>query len=958
MSKNEYPPLQLAAELSQRVNDAWADGSFLNSVTPITRNLLIYWFSEAYRDYRPVNFHEGQAQAIKNIIYLHEVLKVQRVTDIYERVNPSLLVTCGMLSPERLHDEIYSHPKYAVKMATGTGKTWVLEAILVWQYLNAKHHMPGNFTTNFLVVAPGLIVYERLLDAFLGKLNDDGVTRNAMTGDLHRMQDLFIPEEYRDEVFGFLGSSVLAKSDIGSSVTGDGALAITNYHLLMQKEGKVDDGDSWSLPVRPGTTAGNSLDVLDGAIGNGRALEYLHNLPDLMVINDEAHHIHSTQKAGELGEVEWQKSLRYIATGKAAERYMQVDFSATPYIERNGKKTYFPHIIVDFDLKVAIQHGLVKTLALDERKELNTEALDYKSVRDESNHVMALSDGQRAMLRAGRAKLDKLTTEFAKVDMDGTKSPKMMVMCEETEVVPLVREFLLSEGMTGDDIIEIHSNKKGEVGEEEWQQIKLKLSSLDQHPRPRVVISVLMLREGFDVNNICVIVPLRSTQSGILLEQTIGRGLRLMWRGDPAIDELKRQNLERIMVEHKKPEGWYDILSIVEHPAFRQFYDELIAEGTVVDVPGDPGSDNVVADLVQVGLKEGYERYDFYFPTIVSEGEQMMAPMQLNVENLRPYDQDLETLKRWVPQNEQWISSEVTKKVKIGDFSVSDGVFTATSYNDYLGRLVRRISDLLNSKTDEHARMRGAKVWPALSVNAAQLAAVVDQYIRTRLFGRTVDPQDESVFRVLKINDLIDHISGQISGLVVEAQNNQEMSGDTEVIETPLSSVSKITVREEYSLELAKSIYERTPFPKNKGLFERNFLQFADLDGEVDAVAKIMENKHTFVKLRYVRSDGLPANYMPDFFVRIDGDVYMVETKAQNMVKEENVQRKKRAAMRWVTRTNALPADKRRNLTWHYAILADDKFYEWQRRGASMHDILTYFELGEASEAHDSGRLF
>ncbi len=59
-----------------------------------------------------------------------------------------------------------------------------------------------------------------------------------------------------------------------------------------------------------------------------------------------------------------------------------------------------------------------------------------------------------------------------------------------------------------------------------------RLFSVDSHATPRVIVSVLMLREGFDVNNICVIVPLRSSQAQILLEQTIGRGLRLMWRDD------------------------------------------------------------------------------------------------------------------------------------------------------------------------------------------------------------------------------------------------------------------------------------------------------------------------------------------------------------------------------------------------------------------------------------------
>ena len=61
--------------------------------------------------------------------------------------------------------------------------------------------------------------------------------------------------------------------------------------------------------------------------------------------------------------------------------------------------------------------------------------------------------------------------------------------------------------------------------------LRERLFDVDRHAKPRVIISVLMLREGFDVNNICVIVPLRASSAGILLEQTIGRGRRLMWRG-------------------------------------------------------------------------------------------------------------------------------------------------------------------------------------------------------------------------------------------------------------------------------------------------------------------------------------------------------------------------------------------------------------------------------------------
>ena len=961
---SKYPSLDFAQAVTDRANAAWQDGSFMENVTPTTRALLTYWFDVAFTDLRDLNFHEGQRQAVLNAIYIHEVLKKNKVLDVYEAIAPQLLLERGS-GLEHLSDAIYNHPKYAVKMATGTGKTWVLQAMLIWQYLNARHE-EGNYTKNFLVVAPGLIVYERLLDAFQGKLNDDGVTRDFETSDLFGTKDLFIPEEYRDEVFGFLQSSVAAKTDIGSKVTGDGLIAITNYHLLMgveedEKEAELlvsPEIESWSLPVSPGVSAGNSLDTLDAGLGRKKELEYLHNLPDLMVINDEAHHIHTMKRGGEVGEVEWQKSLRYIAEGKN-ERFIQVDFSATPYNERGKEKIYFPHIIVDFELKTAIRKGLVKTLVLDERKELATEELDYKVIRDGSRHVIDLSEGQRQMLRAGMSKLKLLEQSFDDVSVEG-KSPKLMVMCEDTEVVPHVAKFLQDEGLGEDEILEIHSNKKGEVGEEEWRGLKRKLFALDKTAKPRVVISVLMLREGFDVNNICVIVPLRSSQSGILLEQTIGRGLRLMWRGDAEIDELKRENRHRIMVEHKSASNYFDVLSIVEHPAFRDFYKDLIADGLIGEGEEDPTTEcDVKGDLLTVGLREGYEQYDFRLPLIVSESSETMQTPSMDVTRLKPFHIKFEQMQKFVPNNEQWISKEITEDVHFGDFEVSGGVFRATSYNDYVARIVTRIMDKLHTPTEKVSKFKsGAGGFPALSVNAAQLAGVTDQYIRSRLFDQEIDPSREDNWKVMKVSQIIDHIVGQVAGLIAGAQEETEVHDDTEVVFTPLSSVDRLTVRENYALTLAKNIYEMTPFPSNKGQYERDFMEYTDHDGAVDAVAKIIENRHTFVRFRYVRDDGLPAQYIPDFFVRFGNDIFIVETKAQDQVSHSNVVRKQKAAVRWCERINKLPSDKREGLTWHYAILGHATFYDWKNKMMGVRDMLEFAELRNGVDTNWSGRLF
>ena len=148
------------------------------------------------------------------------------------------------------------------------------------------------------------------------------------------------------------------------------------------------------------------------------------------------------------------------------------------------------------------------------------------------------------MLRAGLTKLQRLEEEFVK--QDEKKNPKMLIVCQDTTVSPFVEEFLKSEGLGNEDIVTIDSNKQGEVKDEEWQEIKKKLFDIDRYKSPKVVVSVLMLREGFDVNNICVLVPLRSSQAPILLEQLVGRGLRLMWR-EPDYQEVKREDRLRRM---------------------------------------------------------------------------------------------------------------------------------------------------------------------------------------------------------------------------------------------------------------------------------------------------------------------------------------------------------------------------------------------------------------------------
>lgn len=962
--------LSLAQGLTTKVNGVCAGldegiAPILDQVSEMTAELLKWWFQADFQDTRSFNFHPGQRQALLNVIYAHEVLGISTLQDLYQAAAPAVMLGSARDS-EIIRAPKNAYPKYCLKMATGTGKTWVLQALMIWQILNANR-APNSprFTKNFLVVAPGLIVYDRLLDAFMGKERDG--KRDFSISDLAVFRELFIPDAYRDEVFRFVQGAVCPKEDIGRKVTAGGIIAISNWHVLSEEGEPEDDGDIETpgasadpkaivqsiLPLTPGTNQGNDLNVLNRRYERGGILSYLTELPALMVFNDEAHHIHDFKREGEVTEVEWQKSLNQIAEPKGS-RFVQVDFSATPYNEvgtgKNARKTYFPHIVVDFDLKTAMRAGLVKSLVLDKRSEigaLSQADLDFKADRDENGNPM-LSEGQRIMLRAGLTKLRKLEADFAALDPD--KHPKILVVCEDTTVTPLVDEFMRLEGLADDDVLRVDSNRKGELKQDEWKVLRERLFDVDRHKSPRVIVSVLMLREGFDVNNICVIVPLRASAAGILLEQTIGRGLRLMWRGNE-YDDTKREN-RRLIKEGKTPDNMIDILSIVEHPAFMQFYQDLIDEGLAGETDDDDNSTSSTGDLISVGLRPGFEDYDFALPFILRDEVEELEETIIDPTGLEPFGgMSLEVLKRQIGTGEKFHSEDVQARTRFGDYRVHGGVMTATGYNDYLARITRRITEAVTQPlTDSSTKFANATKFPYVQINRAEMAEGIDSFVRTRLFTAAFDPMSEENWRVLLIDPVTDHIIKVWARAILEAEDTVIVAAP-EVTHRHLSDVPKLAMREGSSIAVSKAIYFRLPYPSRNGGLEQAFIETCDRDASVEAFCKINEQKHTFARLRYIKEDGLPAFYSPDFFVRASGTVYLVETKAQAQLTSPNVLRKRRAAVAWCDRINQLEPDQRGGAEWHYVLLGEEAFYNWREKGGSIGDLLAYAKLRPVQEA-------
>ncbi|MDO8264173.1 MAG: DEAD/DEAH box helicase family protein [Gallionella sp.] len=951
----------------------------LELVTPTTAELLMWWFGEDMVLARSgLNFHAGQKQAILNAIVAHEVLGHGHahwtLLDLYKNCAPDALLMGTRLN--EVAQAKHAHPKYCFKMATGTGKTWVLQALLIWQLLNktaalAEGIDDARFTRQFMVVAPGLIVYERLLDAFCGKLVENGNgSRDFATSDMARFADLFMPDTHRDAVFAFVRGNVCNKNDIGLKATGNGMIAITNWHLLNEGDtaDEVEEVEALGapldpqqvinavLPLTPGRATGNSLDVLDRRYARGNVLEFLAGLPELMVFNDEAHHIHEFKREGESTEVEWQKSLSRIAETKG-RRFVQVDFSATPYNDvgagKNKRKVYFPHIVTDFDLKSAMRAGLVKSLVLDRRKEIGALPLEFKAERDEQGHP-ALSEGQRVMLRAGLKKLRKLEIDFARIDP--TRHPKMLVVCEDTSVSPRVAAFLQDqEGLGLDEVMTIDSGKKAELGEKDWAPVRERLFSVDHHATPRVIVSVLMLREGFDVNNICVIVPLRSSQAQILLEQTIGRGLRLMWRDDEYTD-LKRENRERINAG-QEPGSLLDVLSIVEHPAFQSFYDDLIKEGLAGTTGDDMDDTSSTGDVIAAELREGYEAFDFGIPFILQEADEVRDHHPLDLAALPAFTaMTVAQLSGLLGKGDTFISQDLQSATLFGDYRVDGAVMNVGGYNEYLSRLTRRISQALSEPVPKGNKVATHLAKPYLQVNTAELTGWLDDYIWTQLFDAAFNPLDGENWRVLLLQPVVDHMTKVFAVALLESEQ-KHVTGQTEVHLRHLSEVPRLMMRESHSVEVSKCIYTRLAWPARNGGLERAFIHWAQADTQVQAFWKISENRHTYARLRYVKDDGLPALYSPDFLVRTADAVYLVETKAQQQTIHPNVQRKLRAALAWCERINGLSPEQRGGAPWHYVLLAENVLVEWQAKGARLAELLDYARLRPLANASLQGRL-
>jgi type III restriction enzyme len=415
---------------------------------------------------------------------------------------------------------------------------------IVWSYFHCLRESNSDMTQHFVVIAPNLTVYERLKEDFGdGKIFD---------------KDPLIPAEWR----GDWNMSVVLQDEASGAATG-GTLYLTNIHRLydLGKRRKKKNAETYDW-VGPAVSKATALDT--GAALRDRITSH----PAVMVLNDEAHHVWDPDSA-------WNEAIRYlhdtIKSRTDGGLVCQLDFSATP---KDNKGQLFKHIVCDTPLGEAVDAGIVKTPILGQTDRNLEEQPDDNAAYKFERH-----------LRLGYERWRLSKEEWEK----SGKKALMFVMCEDTDAANQIANRLNTDEIFKElngKTINLHTNLKGkvrkvgrganaqiefvanetEISDEDLAALRKLSRELDNNTSPyNCIVSVLMLREGWDVRNVTTVVPLRpySSKANILPEQTLGRGLRRI----------------------TPPGGAHEIVTVVDHPAFASLYQqELAQDGLPIEI--------------------------------------------------------------------------------------------------------------------------------------------------------------------------------------------------------------------------------------------------------------------------------------------------------------------------------------------------------------------------------------
>lgn len=819
--------------ISAKVLD-WRQSDY-KGATETSRILLNYWFHTDHK--LPTGelfaYYDAQQSAIETLIYVFEIAKTRDLISLYQRFIPA------DLADELRQPELLPFARYCTKMATGSGKTKVMTLAVAWQYLNAVVEGASDYAKTFLLIAPNVIVFERLRGDFAG-------------GRIFR-QDPVIPKElliYWDMQFYVRGDAERASSP--------GALYLTNIQQLHDRKAKKQDSEPEMMTAVLGSRPPASID--EPPDFRQRILE--RDQSPVMVINDEGHHTHDPKSA-------WNETIRSLNDDHAVGLSAQLDFSATP---RYQKGQLFEWTISDYTLKQAIVDRIVKRPIKG-----ITDIGEVSSERPEVQY--------EPFIVAGIERWREYRDQLAPVG----KKPLLFIMMNKTKEADSIGAYLQTkypDEFGGDRTLVIHTNSKGDVAKRDLDKARRAAKEVDREESPiNAIVSVLMLREGWDVQNVTVIVGLRpyTSKANILPEQTIGRGLRLMFRNARPSHEARGDYKEHV--------------DIIGNRGFIDFVEQLEADEDYSFDTWRVGKDPLTITVIQPVPEKA--EYDVALP--------MLGPIIARAVALRDEIESLDVADLYPGKPLPVKASEGGEQTFLYK---GEDLITAEE-------LIERVYRLPPPQTAQEVIAHYAQMIAKelkLPSQFAALAPKVRDFLKYIAFGREVD-LDSPQIRVAISRNLTQVVTRRVFSDALQEKLVQPQQPALEGAGRPLSEVKPFTWSQT-APACRKTIFNQVPCDSQ---FEADFARFLDHAPDVVLFSKL-PSQFGFA-IDYIDTRGNSRKYYPDFVV-VDKDEisYLVETKG---LEDIEVAHKDRSAALWAEHATGLTGQE-----WRYVKVLQTDFQE------------------------------
>lgn len=859
------PSKTLLANNIRKEVDAWrkADYKTPKGISQTSLTLLNHWFGQDHLlDGEVFHFRFAQREAMETTIYLYEVKGVRdnallaemymdaqayskdlfsSKREVFETAKSKRILTrvvpeTGLLSNQDLPPEGLT--RYCAKAATGSGKTNVMAFMAVWSYFHKKFEDNSDLSKTILVIAPNVIVYERLKSDF-----ENGNIFYHFP---------FIPDEWR---YDWNMTFIMREDQVKTST--DGTFYLTNIHQIYETRAETEEDLG---PI------GNLLGQKPKKDSQASWLESLYDRilkhDELLVINDEAHHVHDEELAWYKSIISFHNGL--IERGKKGLSLL-FDLTATPK-DQNG--TFFPWIISDYPLAQAIEDKIVKTpLIVHQSDKTSPDNRQITNAYDAYNEWIQVA-------------LNRYQEHYDCYYKNLGQKPVLFIMAEDTKQANQIAEGI--QGLAGfnkkDQVLVIHTKNNGELttNKKDLEALREQARMIDDTKSPvKVVVSVLMLREGWDVKNVSIILGLRpfTSKANILPEQSIGRGLRLMRDLGP---------------------DYTQILEIIGTDKFEEFVKQLETEGVGVGVTQKPPALGQWIEPIK-----GRDQFDFEIPVLSASFTRKMEGINTFDPSKLPAIGNIDDKGNYCELQVTLTTANTGTNVGTKQVIIEDDEFVS-------------IQELLSNLTNKI--IKDGK----FSAKFNDLLRITKQYVKLNAFGKEVDLDSLAVRRTLANSDIGEKIASVIGRALGE---HIKVKTEVKVTNYPirLFELDGFMWRRE-TVSLKKTVFNYTPVYNE---LEKGFATFLEQAEDITKFAALAET-YTKFNVPYLNKKGSQGLYYPDFIAEQElkkGKTinWIIETKG---FEDENVQYKDAETENWCKW-----ASKHTDIEWRF-MKVPDKFFK------------------------------